>query len=325
MILLTGATGYLGSQIAYALIARRLPFRVLVRDDSRLDFIPRDSGCEVVLGELGDQEAVQKAVTGADVLIHTAALVKMWVPDRRDFRRVNVEALKDLFRAATAAGVQRIVYTSSFIALGPSSDPSANEALENRGPFSTEYEQSKAEALKWLRGEAKGKFPLVTLCPGVVYGPGPSTDGNLVGNMIEQYLAGTFSGIPGSGNQRWSFAYNGDVVNAHLVAMEKGKPGEAYVVAGDNRSLNSFFKLLADSAGVRRAVRHVPFLLVTLAAKLEVARAKRAGRQPHVTPGVVEVFKRDWVYSSAKAQAELGYHITPLEEGLKMTLEARHA
>jgi NAD+-dependent farnesol dehydrogenase len=325
MILLTGATGYLGSQIAHALIARQIPFRVLVRDDSRLNFIPGESGCEVVLGELGDPEAVRKGVHGADVLIHSAALVRMWVADRREFRRVNVEALQALFRAAVTAGVQRIVYTSSFVALGPSSDPKAGEALERRGPYFTDYEQSKAEALLWLRGEAKGKFPVITLFPGVIYGPGPATEGNMVGNMIDRYLSGNFSGILGSGNQRWSFAYNGDVVNAHLAALEKGTPGEEYVLAGDNRCLNDFFKLLADCAGVKRSVRHSPFIMGALAARLEVLRAKWGGRQPQLTPGVVKVFRRDWVYSSAKAQTQLGYRVTPLEKGLKMTLEAMHA
>ncbi len=325
MILLTGATGYLGSQIAAELVRRSEPFRVLVRDPARLGFDPARAHCEVVTGDLRDSAATARALQGVKQVIHTAALVKMWVPDAREFRRVNVEGLQNLLSAAAAAGVEKVVYTSSFIALGPSSDPSAAENLRHSGRASTEYEKSKAEALAWVRDEGFKKFPVVALMPGVIYGPGPATEGNLAGGMINQYLAGNFPGILGSGEQRWSFAFNANVVAAHLTALEKGKPGEAYVLGGDNRSLNEFFGLLAAQSGVRRSVRHLPFVAGKLAGAVEVLRARVFGHQPQLTPGVVEVFKHDWVYSSAKAVRELAYRLTPLEAGLKETLKTMGA
>ena len=142
MILLTGATGYLGSQIAQELAARRMPFRILVRDASRLPFDAAQAGCEVVAGDLRDLSAVRKALSGARTVIHTAALVKMWVRDRGDFRRVNVEGLQNLLRVASESGVERIIYTSSFIALGPSSDVNAGEGLRHGGTYSNEYEET---------------------------------------------------------------------------------------------------------------------------------------------------------------------------------------
>src|SRR5208282_3150345 len=117
MLLLTGATGYLGAGIARELIVRRVPFRVLVRDAKRLGFDPAECHCEVALGDLRDREALRPALHGVDAVIHTAALVKMWVRDWRDFWRVNVEGLQNLLQAAEQAHVQRVVYTSSFIAL----------------------------------------------------------------------------------------------------------------------------------------------------------------------------------------------------------------
>jgi NAD+-dependent farnesol dehydrogenase len=322
MILLTGATGYLGSQIAAELVRRGEPFRVLVRDPSRLGFDPDKAHCEVALGDIRDAEAVARALNGAHDVIHTAALVKMWVRDPRDFHRVNVEGLQNLLAAAKKAGVRKIIYTSSFIALGPSEDLCAAEDLRNRGPYSNEYEKTKAEALTWLRAEGFRSFPVVALLPGVIYGPGPATEGNLVGGMIEQYLEGKFPGLLGSGNQRWSFAYNTDMIAAHLAALEKGRPGEEYVLAGDNRSLNDFFCVLGEQTGARRRVRHLPFVAGKMMGAVELARAKFFGHPPKVTPGVVEIFKHDWVYSSAKASQELDYHVTPLEEGLTRTLAA---
>jgi len=343
MILLTGATGYLGSQIARELIARGMPFRALVRDPARLEFDLRNSkletrnwdaqagdpkietrlsapAYEVVIGDLLHLYALNRALRGVKQVIHTAALVKMWVRDRRDFRRVNVEGLKLLLQASSDVGVERIVYTSSFIALGPSADVNAAEGLRHRGPYSNEYEETKAQALEWLRQEGLHRFPVVVLLPGVIYGPGPRTEGNLMGGMIDQYLSGRFPGLLGSGEQRWSFALNADVVAAHLAALEDAKAGEEYVLGGDNRALNEFFRLLAQFSKADHRVRHLPVWAGKTIGAVEITRARLFGHQPRVTPGVAEIFKHDWVYSSAKAIRDLGYRVTPLEEGLAKTL-----
>jgi NAD+-dependent farnesol dehydrogenase len=322
MILLTGATGYLGSAIAQELARRREPFRVLVRDPARLGFDPVAARCEVVLGDLRDAGAVARAMRGTSRVLHTAALVKMWVRDRRDFRRVNVEGLKLVCRAAAEAGVARIVYTSSFIALGPSSDVKAREGLQHRGSCSNEYEQTKVEALEWLRREGFRQFPVVALLPGVIYGPGPQTDGNLVGNMIRQYSVGRLPALIGSGCQGWSFAYIQDVAAAHLAALEKGETGQEYILGGDNRSLDDFYQTLARVSGLRRTVARVPFAVAKLLGAASLGLAFLSGYPPALTPGAVEIFKHDWVYSSEKAVRELGYHVTSLEEGLERTLRA---
>jgi len=320
MILLTGATGYLGSQIARALIERKMNFRVYVREPRRLDFNPGEAPCEIFVGDLAGPHSLEAAMRGVTQVIHTAALVKMWVRDRQDFRRVNIEGLQNILRAAATAGVERVVYTSSFIALGPSADANAGEGLRHPGRHSNEYEETKARALEWLRDEGFRNFPVIALFPGVIYGPGPKTEGNLVGQLIDQYLAGKFPGLLGSGDQQWSFSFNADVVAAHLAALERGRVGEEYVLAGDNRTLNDFFQVLGDLSNVHRPVRHLPYALGKLVGAVEVARAKLTGRMPQLTPGVVEIFKHDWIYSSNKAIKELGYRVTPLEEGMKKTL-----
>ena len=316
MLLLTGATGYLGSGIARELIARREPFRVLVRDAKRLGFDPARSRCEVAIGDLRDPEALRAALQGVDAVIHTAALVKMWVRDRRDFWRINVEGLQNLLQAAEQAGVQRVVYTSSFLALGPSADVNADERLRHAGPFSDAYEESKARALEWLRSEGLRRFPVIVMFPGVIYGPGPKTDGNLVGGMIYQYLAGKFPGILGSGEQRWSFAFNANVVNAHLAALRRASRGRnmcwAEIIARSTTSSVSW--RISPTSGIRFAIFLLPW--GKFAGALEVMRARAFGHSPQLTPGVVEIFKHDWVYSSAKAIRDLDYWVAPLEEGL---------
>ena len=322
MILLTGSSGYLGSRIAHALVERGEAFRVLVRDPAKLGLVPAEARCEIVAGDLLDKDAVAKALSGVKQVIHSAALVKMWVRDREDFWRVNVDGLKSLLEAADRAGVERVVYTSSFLAAGASSDLTASEGLQNYGPYSNEYEETKAQALDWLRDQGFARFPVVALLPGVVYGPGPPTEGNLVGGMMRQYLSGRFPGLLGSGEQRWSFAYIAEVVQAHLAALEKGRPGEEYFLAGDNRSLNDLFSVIGRLTGVTFPVRHLSFATGKMFGALEVARARLFNHRPKLTPGVVEIFKHDWVYSAQKACRELGYRVVPLEEGIKLTLEA---
>lgn len=322
MILLTGSSGYLGSRIAHALVDRGAPFRVLVRNPDKLGLVPAEARCEIVAGDLCDKDAVAKALRGVKQVIHSAALVKMWVRDQEDFWRVNVDGLKSLLEEADRAGVERVVYTSSFLAAGASSDVKASEGLQNYGPYSNEYEETKAQALDWLRDAGFARFPVVALLPGVIYGPGPPTEGNLVGGMMHQYVNGRFPGLLGSGEQRWSFAYIAEVVQAHLAALEKGAPGEEYFLAGDNRSLNDLFSVIGRLTGVTFPVRHLSFTTGKLFGALEVARARLFNHNPKLTPGVVEIFRKDWVYSSQKACRELGYRVVPLEEGLKKTLEA---
>jgi farnesol dehydrogenase len=321
MLLLTGATGYLGSGIARELIERRVPIRVLVRQVHRLGFDPAGCQCEVAIGDFTDRTALRSALQGVHAVIHTAGLVKMWVRDQREFRRVNVDGLQGLLQAAGQAGVQRVIYTSSFLALGPSWNVQSHEGLRHGRRFHDAYEESKSRALAWLRKEGGQLVPVVALFPGVIYGPGPRTEGNLIGGMIDQYLAGKFPGILGTGKQRWSFAFISDIVNAHLSALEKGRDGEEYMLGGDNRTLNDFFRILAGYTHVRHEIRHLPFALGKFAAAIEVMRARAYGHSPQLTPGVVEIFKHDWVYSSAKAIRELDYRVTPLEEGLLKTIE----
>lgn len=321
MILLTGSSGYLGSRIAHALVDREEPFRVLVRNPDRLGLVPAEAHCEIVAGDLLDQDAVARSLKGVTQVIHSAALVKMWVRDRQEFQRVNVDGLKSLLEAADRAGVEKVVYTSSFLAAGPSSDANAGEGLHNRGPYSNEYEETKARALDWLRAEGFARFPVVALLPGVIYGPGPVTDGNLVGGMMHQYLRGRFPGLLGLGEQRWSFAFNADVVQAHMAALDKGRTGEEYFLAGDNRSLNDLFKVIGRLTGVTFPVRHIPFAIGKAYGALEVARARLFSHKPKLTPGVAKIFEHDWVYSSAKAVRELDYQVTPLEQGIRKALE----
>ena len=179
-----------------------------------------------------------------------AALVKIWVPDPERFEAVNVGGLVNALAAARAAGA-RLVYTSSFMALGPSGAGALDaERLHPGPPFRNRYERTKARADAVAREAAAGGQDVVTLYPGVIYGPGDMTDGNIVARMIADHLNGRLPGLVGPGDRRWSYAFVEDVAEGHALALEKGRAGDRFVLGGENATLAQLFGLVREIAGV---------------------------------------------------------------------------
>ena len=317
-VLLTGGTGFLGKNVARALAAGGRQVRVLARAGSNLGGLPE--GAEVVRGDVTDAGSLRRAAEGCAAVLHMAALVKMWVADRSRFEDVNLGGLRNALEAARGAGA-RLVYTSSFIAVGPTGSEPADESRVHPGAgFRNDYERTKAMADSLAREAAASGQDVVMLYPGVVYGPGDLTDGNLVVKMIADHLGGRFPGIIGPGDRLWSYAFVEDVAAGHLLALEKGRSGERYFLCGENVSMNGLFDTLRDVAGVAPP-RHLPYGVAASLGYALYAWAELTGRDPLLTHEVVNVFREHWAYSSAKAERELGYRPTRLREGLRRTVE----
>ncbi|HUG54183.1 MAG TPA: NAD-dependent epimerase/dehydratase family protein [Vicinamibacteria bacterium] len=316
-VLLTGGTGFLGKSVARALCARDHQVRLLAREGSNLAGLP---ATEVVRGDVTDGEAVRRAAEGCQAVLHMAAMVKIWTPERDDFDRVNVAGLRHALSAAEAAGA-RLVYTSSFMALGPTGATPADESQVHPGHgFRNDYERTKALADVAAREAAAAGRDVVLLYPGVVYGPGDRTAGNLVVNMVADHLRGAFPGVIGPGDRLWSYAFVEDVAAGHVAALERGGRGERYILGGENVTMNGLFRLLAEVAEVPPPRRHIPYAAAGALGWLLYAWAELTGAPPLLTHEVVGVFREHWAYASAKAERELGYHVTPLAEGLRRTL-----
>jgi len=320
-VLLTGGTGFLGKNVARALSARGHEVRLLAREGSDLSGLSALPGAEIVRGDVCDAAAVRRAAEGCQAVMHMAALVKMWVPDREEFDRVNVEGLRGALAAAEAAGA-RLVYTSSFMALGPTGREPADETRVHPGQsFRNDYERTKAAADAIAREAAAAGGDVVLLYPGVVYGPGDRTAGNIVVNMIADHLRGAFPGIIGPGDRLWSYAFVADVADGHVAALERGRAGQRYLLAGENVGMDDFFRVLAEVGGVAAPRRHIPYAAASTLGWLLYAWAELTGLPPLLTHEVVGVFREHWSYTSAKAERELGYRVRPLAEGLRHTLE----
>ncbi len=305
-ILLTGATGYLGRSILAACRAAGHDTISFSRHASRAG-LPG----EAIDGDIRDAGTVQAAVAKCDAVCHSAALVSVWRRRAGDFDEVNVGGLQNVVAAVRRAGIARFVYTSSFLAL-----PAAGGA--EPGAWN-DYQRTKAIAAREAEQAVRDGVPLVRLFPGVIFGPGAMTDGNLVGRMVADHVAGRLPGVIGA-DRVWSFAWVEDVAAAHVAALERGRAGERYFVGGENERQMVLFEALRDLTG-RRLPRRIPAPVGVAVGMIEEWRAAMTGHVPLLTVGTVEILQRDWPLDSTLAIRDLGYHITPVRAGMKRLVE----
>ena len=319
-VLITGATGYVGGRVAARLAEAGHDVLALARP-GREGKVP--AGCRPVTGDVLDPSSLDRALDGCDALVHMSALVKMWARDRREFDRVNVEGLASALRAAERCRVRRILYTSTIGALGPTGpDPRDETHQRTDFRFRTDYERTKWVADLLARERAVNGLPLITLYPGVVYGAGAATQGNLLDRVFRDYLAGRLKFRLGRAPSRICYALADDVAEGHRLALDRGEPGRGYILGGENVRQDDLFALLHELTGVVPPRAAVPFWIAEGAGRAMRALSRLTGRPPAITDGAIATFRFHWAYSSERAVRELGYRVTPLREGLRVTLDA---
>jgi farnesol dehydrogenase len=235
----------------------------------------------------------------------------VWRPDRAEFDEINVGGLRNVLAATADLGIRRLVYTSSFLALPPTGAREPGEW--------NDYQRTKVAADRLAREAASRGAPIVTVYPGVIYGPGPLTEGNLVGRQIADHLAHRLPGVLGA-DRLWSFSYIADVAGGHVSALEAGRSGQRYLLCGENAPQMRVFEILREKVG-RALPRRIPSWVAATLALAEEARARLTRRPPLLTLGTVEVLGRDWAFDSRLAEQELGYRWRPLAAGLAETLK----
>jgi farnesol dehydrogenase len=307
-ILVTGGTGYLGAAIVRALAAKGYDVTSFAR---RASHAPRPPRVEPFDGDVRDRAALERAARGAGAICHSAALVSVWRRRRQDFDDVNVGGLENALSVARALKVARFVYTSSFLARPPAG--SAEPLAAN------DYQRTKVLADRVAAQAAADGLPIVCLYPGVIYGPGLLTEGNLVGRLLHDHRSGRLPGLIGP-DRIWSFSYVDDVASAHAEAIARGSIGARYEVGGENAPQIRPFEIARRAIGLRLP-RRIPPPVARIVGALEEGRARLTGRPPLLTRGTVEILTRDWPLGSDRATAELGYRITPLAEGMEQLLE----
>lgn len=329
-ILVTGATGFIGTRLVQALTDRGYSVRAMsrrARPEPPPGFGWTDGGLwarpsvELVQGDVTDPDALLRAMEGCAQVYHLAGYAKNWARDPQTYFQINVQGLRNVLDAAVRAGVQRVVWTSTELVFGPTrrgeiGDEDTPPALDR--PL-TEYQRTKAIAQSEAIARAAEGCPVVIVNPCRVYGPGPLTEGNSVSLLIDQYDRGMVPFLLNRGVNRGNWVLVDDVVEGHLLAMEKGRIGQPYILGGQIASLREFFRLVDQVSGKRHFQIPVLRLAPLAFALFQKLRADWLGVHPVITPGWVRTFSMDWARTSQKAERELGYRPRSLEEGLRIT------
>ncbi|VFQ62353.1 unnamed protein product [Cuscuta campestris] len=325
-VLVTGASGYLGGRLCHALLNHGHRVTAFVRPTSDLSCLPHaGSGggtFEIAFGDVTDYQSLSEACSGCSVIFHAAALVEPWLPDPSRFINVNVGGLKNVVQAWKSTGsVEKIIYTSSFFALGSTDGYVADETQTHSGKFfCTEYEKSKAIADKIALEAAAEGVPIIAVYPGVVYGAGKITAGNIFARLIIERFNGRLPGYIGQGNDRYSFSHVDDVVHGHIAVMDKGRLGERYLLTGENASFKDVFDLAAEITHTKKPCFAIPLAILEVYGWVSVFFSRITGNLPLISPPAVQALRHQWAYSCEKAKAELDYNPRSLKEGLTEVL-----
>ncbi len=306
-VLVTGGTGYLGRSVVHALASRGHDLVIFARSASRSG-LPGTA----VDGDIRDRVAIERAATGCDAIAHAAALVSIWRKRREDFDDINVGGLRNVLEVAATLRTPRVLYTSSFVALPPRG---RTEPI-----IANDYQRTKVLADRLANDAVRDGSPLIRVYPGVVYGPGSFTEGNLLGRLIADHLKHRLPGLIGP-EHRWSYSYVDDVAAGHCEALERGRIGGRYALGGENAPQRRVFEIVQQETGRRPPLR-IPFPIADLMGAVEEWRVTLLGGTPLVTRGAVEIFRHDWSLDSGEAVRELAYTMTPLADGVRRTLES---
>jgi dihydroflavonol-4-reductase len=309
--LVTGATGFVGAAVARALGAAGWQVRVLVRGGSDRGNLQR-LAAEVVEGDLADSGSLERALEGCEALFHVAADYRLGARDPEPLYRTNVEGTRNILNAARTAGVARIVYTSSVATIGIPSDgsPGDERTPVALGSMIGHYKRSKYLAEEVAREAARAGMSVVIVNPSTPVGPGdikPTPTGQLV-------LDAAAGRMPAYVDTGLNIVHVDDVAAGHLLAFERGRAGERYILGGEDMTLQMILAQIAQLVGRKPPRIRLPYAAVLPVAYLAEAFAKVSGRSGRVTLEGVRMSRKRMFFSSAKAVSELGYRWRPPPE-----------
>ncbi|MCB9915476.1 MAG: NAD-dependent epimerase/dehydratase family protein [Planctomycetes bacterium] len=312
-VLVTGATGFLGAHVVHALVDAGHRVRALLHSDRPAAHLERE-GVAFARGDLLDERSLKAACRGVEGVVHAAGRLGYWSRDRAAQRRVNVEGTAALLRAARKQGVARVVHVSSVAAVGATCD---GALLDERAAWAPEFARVHY-ALSTRQGEERALAAAARGLPVVVVNPaallGPRLDRPGPSGLVAAHLSGRLRWTPPGG---LSVTDVRDAADAIVAALRRGRPGERYVLAGHNLGYAELYAALHARFGGRapRRVtsRRTLALLRGATEVLDALRLTRPGWTPELLRGLAY---RGW-YTSAKAEAELGYRVRPLAEILR--------
>ena len=315
----TGGTGFVGSAVIRKLLAEGHEVRTLVRHGTntrQLDGL----NVERISGDLSDTAALREGMTGCEWVFHVAALYAYWGYSWDEFFQSNVEGTRRLMEAAQRSGLKRIVYTSSIATLGIPRDgaPGDEQTPVTLDDMLGYYKRSKFLAEEVVREFFQQGLPVVTVNPAAPVGVGDHKP-TQTGKMILDFITGKMPAYVDTG---LTIVDVDNVAEGHLLAMEKGKIGERYILGGENLSLKQVLDILAEVSGRPEVKIQIPRTVALAWAYVDTGLARLNPRHiPAATPDAVRVSSKREYFSSAKAIRELGYHFDPAYIALRKAVE----
>ena len=313
-VLVTGATGFIGGNLVRALKARGYDVRALVRDQSSTLTL-ENTGVEVVPGDVRDPESVARALEGCQAVFHCAALYTFWSLEPREVYQVNVEGTKTVFEEALKSGVEGVVYTSTVSTIGiPKKGVGTEEMEPSPRDLIGHYKRSKYQGEKEaLRAASKG-LPVVVVNPTAPVGPW-DVKPTPTGGIVLDFLRGR---IPAYVNTGMNMVDVEDVATGHILALEKGQPGQRYILGNRNMTLKELLRTLESITGKKGPRLRVPInLVVALGIIDQLIEGKLLRRRPRIPLEGMRVARKPMYVSSAKAVRELGLPQSPVEGALE--------
>lgn len=318
-ILVTGASGYIGNKLVRTLA--RQGNKVHAFDCLASNTLLHHLNVTFFKGDILNKESLTEAMKGCEQVYHLAGITKLWSKDPNIFYQQHVGGTTNVLNTALQLNVHKLVYTSSCAVWSPCDGYLYTENDPNISSFNNDYDLSKFLAEKIVREYSyKGLFTVI-VNPPRVYGPGQYRFSNAVNRFICHLLNKRIATLPWNLEAKANYAFIDDVVNGHIMAMEKGLGGERYILGGENISYKKFIDVVKKISGVKNIFLRTPSSLVKTWSWIELLRGKLNGHEPILTPSMVKRFSIDKMMDSSKAVKQLGYTITPFEEGMRITID----
>lgn len=314
----TGATGFIGGRLARKLRERGDEVVALVRSPEKAAEL-KDVGCELVQGDLGDVGAIRQGVQGCDAVFHAAAAYKVGIPasERPAMYEANVTGTENVLDAAIEAGVKRIVYVSTIGVFGNTKGAVVDENYERTDKnWLSVYDETKYLSHEIAIDRIAQGAPVIIVQPGGVYGPGDHSE---IANIIDQIKTGKLKMIP-FGDTGLNFVYIDDVIDGILLAHDKGRIGESYVLGGERMTIRQAIQKISDYLGKKPPKRDLPVGLVKAVAPLGPLLGPMMGFPPNFRELISTSNGVTYWATDDKARAELGYSPRATDEGLPLTL-----
>ncbi len=319
-VFVSGATGFIGSHLALHLADEGCIVHALFRSSQKAKILEHKN-ILLFKGDICDNSSIERAMTSCVEAYHLGAFARLWDKDPSLCQKVNVEGTVNILDTAVKCGVEKVVVTSTAGVLGPSNSKPVDETCERTSKFFTSYESSKCEMeKKALTYEKKGLL-VVLVNPTRVFGPGILSEANSATKIILAYIQGKWRFIPGRGHSIGNYVFIDDIVRGHVLAMEKGLTGERYILGGSNLSFLEFFSVVSTVSGKTYRMIRLPAPLLICMSGLIFFFSRLLGKPPRIAPQWVRRYLRNWAVSSEKAERELGYKVTPIEEGIRNTVQ----